>query len=370
VVVPSAARPKLLVPRRPRRVAAGAVRNFKTAAGARERLRLQALAAAFRIGAHDLLADRIVVTGAPGAAPSGIDAHLSEVFGRRVFVSLYIGPARAVRKPVLQVLDGGGDTLGFAKLGIDDFTRTLVRAEAEAVTRLNRVPWSTLRLPDVVHAGAWHQHELLVQSALPRGRAVDHDDPLLRVAMNELAAVDGRLTSSLGDSTYWRRLTARIEALPDSAMAAVLRAARPTVEQAAAGTVLAFGATHGDWAPWNMTVVDDRVLVWDWEKYERDVPVGFDAVHYAVQGAVVLGGRSPLAAFADAFERADEFVGLIAAGPDAGLLTGWLYAVDIATRYLVDREQEAGRTRMADLTSWLPGVLDLAATRAARGVRP
>ena len=48
-------------------------------------------------------------------------------------VSLRIGPPRANRKPVLELLSPGGEVLGFAKVGVTGLTRELVRAEAAAL---------------------------------------------------------------------------------------------------------------------------------------------------------------------------------------------------------------------------------------------
>src|SRR5581483_11707468 len=102
------------------------------------------------------------------------------------------------------------------------------------------------------------------------------------------------------------------------------------------------GSSHGDFAPWNMTAVADHVLVWDWEKFEPDVPVGFDLVHSDVQGAVVLAGASPSDAFAATERRGPELLAPVGNNAAHAELVLWLYAVDIASRYLVDREQEAG----------------------------
>ena len=53
-----------------------------------------------------------------------------------MLVSLHLGPARANRKPVLQLIAPDGETLGFAKLGIGPLTRRLVRAETTALSAL------------------------------------------------------------------------------------------------------------------------------------------------------------------------------------------------------------------------------------------
>ena len=62
------------------------------------------------------------------------------MLGRPALLSIHIGPARANRKPVLQLLGAGGEALGYAKLGVDPLTRALVDAEAAALVRLSTVP--------------------------------------------------------------------------------------------------------------------------------------------------------------------------------------------------------------------------------------
>jgi len=353
VILPSAERPKLVVPSRPRRVAAGAMRNFKTAAERGQQLRMGVLALGMRIGLHDLMPDRVVVRS-PDA--DGIDAHLAAVLGRPVWIALYIGPARSVRKPVLQILDERGDTFAFAKLGVDEFTCDLVRAEAAAVRTVRAAKRTALGVPEVLHTGRWHGHEVLVQSALPHGVAVPAEDPLLRRAMRELALAGEPRRGPLRDSPYWGRLSEQLRQLPPSPATRVLHRALSAVDTAHGEDVLEFGCAHGDWAPWNMTVAGDRALVWDWEKFRTDAPVGFDLVHYRVQGDVVLGGARPADAFAATATTARALLAGLAEPAAAELLVR-LYAIDIATRYLVDREHEAGHTRMADLGSWLGHVL-------------
>ena len=93
----------MLVPRRPHAVAAGAIRNFKTTASRRDRLSLVALGWLARSGGLDLLPRRLRVPHQRSGG--GIEAHLSAVLGRPVRICVYIGPPRAVRKPVFQVLE-------------------------------------------------------------------------------------------------------------------------------------------------------------------------------------------------------------------------------------------------------------------------
>jgi hypothetical protein len=368
VIVPSAARPKLLIPSRPRKIAAGAMRNFKTAADSRDRMQAGALSLAARLGLHSLLPHRVIIDAHSEPALTSIDAHLSEVLERPLYVSLYIGPPRAVRKPVLQVLDPRGNTFAFAKLGIDAFTNDLVTAEARAVTELSTNTWNCLSVPTVLYAGVWRDHQLLVQSAVPRGPRANVADGLLSSAMSELASFPESTSAALARSSYWHRLTGRIGRLPESSIATVLARSQKTITETAGDTVLDFGASHGDWAPWNMTIVEDRVMVWDWEKFEHDVPVGFDAVHFDVQGAVVMGDATPFDAFRSALIHPSRQLSNACRSVAPELLI-WLYAVDIATRYVLDGEEVAGRTKMSEIGSWLAPVLQIGAQHTTLALR-
>lgn len=368
LVLPSADKPKLLVPARPRKVAASAVRNFKTAASAREQFVINALAAATRMGLAGLLSDRVVIDYPAGATPDGIDAHLSSVLGHRVWVSMYISPARAVRKPLLQVIGSDGDTVAFAKVGVDPFTRALVRHEGKVVRYLATRPTSVLRVPSVLHSGTWRGHEVLVQSAVERGAAPRSDNPHLCEAMREVSRARGCRTTALTASSYWQQTVRRVTELPDSVHKQSLQRLVQIIETANPRTAMDFGSSHGDWAPWNLTVAGGHVHAWDWEKFESDVPVGFDAVHFEVHGNVVLGGRTPAAAFGDALQRAQNLLAPLGVRATVRSLVVVLYALHIAIRYLEDGELSAGAGRMSRLSTWLDPFVTAAADHVPRDV--
>nr|BFE76505.1 hypothetical protein GCM10020092_098060 [Actinoplanes digitatis] len=90
------------MPNTSRRVAAAAVRRYAEPQSVSARLKRDAVVAALRTGASGLLLrDRVRITG-PHAA--SIDGHLREALGRDLAISIHIGPARANRKPVLQLI--------------------------------------------------------------------------------------------------------------------------------------------------------------------------------------------------------------------------------------------------------------------------
>lgn len=124
---------------------------------------------------------------------------------------------------------------------------------------------------------------------------------------------------------------------------------------------LAFGAWHGDWTPWNMASTGQGLLVWDWERFTRDVPVGFDALHYWLQTEVVPARGEPRAAAAGCIDRAPELLAPFGTGQAEARLTAILYLADLATRYLTDRQDKAG-AKLGQAGAWLiPAITGAAA---------
>jgi hypothetical protein len=370
VVVPSATRPRLLVPARPRGVAAGAVRHYTAPASGRARLRLHALSLLMTAGVGQrLLRTRARVYAAPGdEAPDTIETYLGEVLGPGLSVSLHVGPARANRKPVLQLLDAAGETRAFAKVGVNDLTRRLVRAEAGALALLGGAALDALVVPPVLHHGRWHGHEVLVQGALPTWQRSATDGPVLLRAMRELAGVRGTWTETLGGSAYWAGLRRAVAALADPAMRATLGGVLEDLAPTAATTAVALGSWHGDWTPWNTAASGDRLMVWDWERFATGVPLGYDAVHYDVQRAVTQGGVAPEVAVQRALAHAAQTLAPFGVAGGQARLVASLYLVELAVRYLRDGQAEAG-ARLGRLGQWLlPALVEQA--RSLRAAAP
>ncbi len=279
----------LLLPRRPRRAAAAALRHYKASAVGRRQLVFRGLAAAAQLGLGDVLPHRITV-GPTGDGPEAdVVAYLRKVLDRDLVVSLRVGPPRANRKPVLELLSPSGEMLGFAKVGITGLTRELVRVEAAALDVLAAAGLTRLQVPRLLHHGQWREHEVLVQTPLSgSGRSVSRGHADLGHGRGGHDAgshhAGGRPERLLAARCAhgWRRA--------GRGTAAALLRVMDDLQATADVTSLAFGSWHGDWTPWNMASSGDQVLVWDWERFESGVPVGYDALHHQLQAAVERDG--------------------------------------------------------------------------------
>ncbi|GAA5021856.1 hypothetical protein GCM10023258_11610 [Terrabacter aeriphilus] len=352
VPLPSASRPRLLTPATPHRVAAAAVRSTTTPTGLRDRAVLAVAGAAARWGLLRLHPHRVVVDGNDAALAGSLPSRLGRQLGADLVPSFYVGPVRAVQKPVIRLHRADGSSAAFAKVGSSDFTDALVAREAAALRVLGDVPWTTLRVPRLLAHQRWNGHDVLVQTALSSDGPADLDLSLR--ALRELVQAGEVVRTSLADSVWWHELGRRTACLPDHPAADVLRRAVEALEALAPTLHVSQGRAHLDWAPWNMGRSGDVLSVWDWEQFSEGVPVGYDAVHYAVQDLVVLEQAHPVAAFATVRRQAPRLVERLGLSPAEGDLVVLLYVLDLASRYLEDGETG---TRLSRLDGWLATVL-------------
>lgn len=353
VVIPNLHEPKLVIPRKPHAAAAAALRNYRASATGRGLVMIEAVALGARMGLLDLLPSRLTVQ----SSADSIDVHLSQLLATRVNVAMYIGPQRAVQKPVLQVLDSRGRTVAFAKLAINELTSSLIRCEAEAISRLTARNLQHLSTPRVLSFGRWHDSDLIVQSAAAPGGSNTRLRRLLPEATQELAGSFGIVESEWTQSEYRTRLFERVSAHGAASHAGTILQTLHWLDEELRAELVQFGSWHGDWAPWNMTSTESQVIAWDWEHFESGMPVGFDAVHFDLSEQLFDGGTSVVDAFSSVLEgRRGDLTSSACSGIGRSQVVT-LYVLEIVTRYLERGEDLVGGTRLSRIDEWLPKVL-------------
>jgi hypothetical protein len=355
VLVAGIHRPPLMVPAA-RRTAAAAVRHHSRPRSPAARMGVRMLCLGLGAGlGGSALRGRVWVSTPPGA--DTIETYLRTALSRDIAVSLHLGPARANRKPVLQLQAADGAPIGFAKIGINPLTRSLVRAEHAALVTLDRAGLAQITIPRVLHYGTWRGLEVLVLSALPAWLPPRRlPEQRLVAAMTELAGVAGLRQEPLATSRYLQELRARLAATRAGPERAAIGRAVDLLAVRDGQQALTFGSWHGDWSPWNMAVTGQGLLVWDWERSASGVPLGFDALHHRLQTEVTAARGDPRAAAARCPALAPRHLAPFGLSPMQARLTGILYLADLATRYLTDRQAEAGAPLGAPGTWLIPAI--------------
>ena len=347
--VPNLATARLIVPARSRRAAGRILRRHLT--GSRVRTRAARLASGVAAGAGVLgrVPDATLHVTGPLDSVS-IEDPLASVLGHDpVCIAMPVGPARANRKPVLQVTDESGHILAYAKVGHNDLTRQLVRREAEVLSRLARIAWTTIRPPTVVHLTEWQGLSLLVLEPLkvdaPRPRPAAARRRLLAVVDEVSRAIDvvaypcgahplrTRLASSLPlCGTMAAPLMQALESLPDD-------------------VTIPTGAWHGDLNPGNLRLTREPCPVWDWERFGDDAPLGFDLLHHDLHRDITVAGKSPRAAAEELLDAAPALLSPWQT-PTPAAVVGRMYLLTLALRYIRDGQATAG-ARVGRVDQWI-----------------
>jgi hypothetical protein len=334
VVLPSTRSPQILAPASAPGAGAAAITQFSNGAPTRARLAATAAATALRAGvAQRVMRGRASISVAPGVGEADLpDLVLSHHLARalelpRADLAVRVGAARPNGKPVVQVSAPGGRVVAFAKVGWNDLTRGLVAAEADALRELAASPPAAFAVPELMHADNWDG--LAVTAVLPviGGRSHLSPEPPPG-ATRELALGAAVQRGPLAASAWWQALLARIEMAGGEEQ----RAAAGRIADAYGDRDIAFGRGHGDWTPWNMSVVEGRLVVWDWERAAVG-PVGIDAAHYCLLVALNARGLARDEAVADTLERAPRVLaGLDVPSADARLIVG-LELLEMSVRF-------------------------------------
>ena len=242
--------------------------------------------------------------------------------------------------------------MAYAKVGIDHLTSRLVRQEGDTLQAVAASGLGRLRFPEVLYRGTWRGLELLVLSALPVWQARREDPAQLTAAMVELATATSVEDGVLAGSAYRQALGERIAAMPDGPRSAAVRQAAALVDDRFGAEVFRYGAWHGDWTAWNCACLADTVLLWDWERYSQPAPLGFDALHYWMQGVMQRRAMPLPEAATSCRAQAPAVIAPFGLAPQQAVAAARLYLLDLAVRYVLDR-QDAASGRFGAVEEWL-----------------
>ena len=302
------------------------------------------------------------------AAADSVETHLAGHFGTSVRVGVILGTRRVNQKPVLQVFDMSGRLLGYAKVGHNDLTAALVRREAAALASIGAREPRGFRVPRLIDHSRWGGLEILVTSPLVAGSGARDVSPVARAnAMREVAALTARAAVPLRASGFWAALSGEVARLsPEQSGARLARLAEQVDERYGEHPVV-LGGWHGDWSRWNMNTRDGVVQIWDWERYDPEVPWGFDAVHFAAQA--IRSGRGDLREQEQTFLRSApkglQELGVHPADHDRTLS---LYLVAVAARY-VDALTHSATPALQRRADWVLSLLERRCAAPPRGPR-
>lgn len=223
-------------------------------------------------------------------APSGLLASLIHDLDDCASAVVIVGKQDANRKPTLQLFDGRGQVMGYAKVGWDNATRALVGREIWALTLLAERPPGDhdIAYPTLMLAKSYGDLCVVATRPMPHGcRPWPSRSPAPRDLMDSickaLGGSSGLRRVEFHDAATWTALRAGLAGVAEILTPEVTilsRALERVLTPVPQDVRLEVGGWHGDLTPWNLALRDRQEWVWDWEHAGQDRPLGFDALHF------------------------------------------------------------------------------------------
>lgn len=280
-LVPGPRHPRIVVPAKSRRAASGAVDRPSINDSLWRTTSRRLLSAALSTGFGSALMPYGLSVS---PSPDSISDYLSEAVGEPVLISLTVGAARANRKPILNVHRSDGTEIGFAKVGLTPLSNRLVAHEHRALQALAAAAPDGFTAPTPLHHGVWRGNQVLLMSAL-RSDTQQVNGQLPVAAAAQIAGTTPIRVVPIESSGWIAELYRSVEqfrSTPDNRLALSL----DQFARSYRDLELPFGAWHGDFGPWNLALTSAAPMIWDWERYDLEMPVGSDVVHYVSHPAL------------------------------------------------------------------------------------
>ncbi|HMJ22477.1 MAG TPA: phosphotransferase [Terriglobales bacterium] len=219
-------------------------------------------------------------------------SYLDAIFGEeRMSYAVSLGTPGPHRKPVLLIVNGRGETAGYAKLGWNDESIRLVRNETAALRRLENTPFGNVAVPRVLHSVQWRELHLLVQSSVassgnsPQAFDARHVEFLLK--LHRFLSYNGELP--LPDM----RTIAALQQRGFHYYAHLIHCARTFCKDRIGDARVPLVPLHGDFTPWNIRSFPGGLLICDWEHAQFCGPAGWDIFHFLISTAVLVHRQNP-----------------------------------------------------------------------------
>jgi hypothetical protein len=258
---------------------------------------------------------------------------IAEAVGEGVELACAVRPPGPFRKPVLQVVGSHG-VVAYAKVAWNTVTAANVAAEHRALVALAAEADPALSGPEPIAMLDHRGYPVLLTRPMPDAlrrfdSARDALDPAIARLVGRLAA------PSAGEDPIGGRLRSRLRATTGNSLGLIGSEVAVLVDAIGSRAAqLPAGAWHGDWSPWNLGWVQQRLWAWDWEYCRTDVPIGLDVPHFAFQRRFI-GAREPLErAFAEARDTTAEPLARLGYSPVDRATIHAVHVAELAIRYL------------------------------------
>jgi hypothetical protein len=207
----------------------------------------------------------------------------------KISFALSLGEPNYYQKVTALIFDKNATPIAFAKVACTAQAICLISNEVFALEKISMLRCQSVVMPYLLGEGKTETASWILQSSLLLGRSSRNGLRNEHIAfLSELAQKSVQvLPLNLSDIWKYLQLILKSPVIP---IKAGFESERPFVEELCAkikalndvdvNKPWPFTIAHGDFAPWNMRLIDGKIALYDWEYFLPLAPAGWDILYY------------------------------------------------------------------------------------------
>lgn len=207
----------------------------------------------------------------------------------KLFAGIYVGTPGKNQKLTWQLMTATGKVVGYAKIGDNPENTSCIKSEFDVCQKLALYEFRNGEFPENMFWGKIGNISVLVQSPLARPSrftGLNLNEKII-LFLAELSRLTGN-PSPFGTAEFTKKIVRSLKTIP--VLPGNLVADLMGVIKRLNAVNVPFGLYHGDFVPYNVRVLKDRLFVLDWEFARQNYPPFFDLFHFLFQGHFQIRG--------------------------------------------------------------------------------
>lgn len=222
--------------------------------------------------------------------PNDLIAFLSKCLGYPIGdLVLYGGSDTPQRKTTVLALatDDGQDVV--VKIADTDMAKKALKQETDALRKLADSPL-TGQVPKLLFEDHWREYTLQVQQKcpLPSRRQIPTLTPIHTAFLVKLTE-QGKQTIPIAQTSVWKQIQDAFDNRNGPVSLSVQQLLTRVLSDGFAHSPVICHRIHGDFAPWNIRLHREKIMVYDWEDSEPKGVAFTDTFHFLFRQAWLVG---------------------------------------------------------------------------------
>ncbi len=206
-------------------------------------------------------------------------------------LSLFTGTPGYYQKTTVQIMDGKGSIIAYAKIAEQPQTKAVLENEALILNKLKALNLKSGSVPEVLYYGNAGNKTLLVQSAVEKPSFYS-THKLTQAHIDFLTEIFSKTAKKqlFKESRHLSEFKEQIKqfqgTIPDK-WEHILSKSLAIISDNLSNEYIPLGLGHKDFTPWNTLNNKGNLFVIDWEMAQDNVIPFYDIFHFYVQQAIV-----------------------------------------------------------------------------------